>query len=127
MDIEFPPVPINESKEKKYEKLWSKIRDLIRSITKNLQDYDEDCIKTKFNSDGELPLNKTIEVSSRTIFVAIFLEILSTSFLRWTSVQNIKMESKNELKEINIKNRTCYYFSGDILSDKKSYKAYKNI
>ena len=30
-------VPTNESKEKikKYEELWSKIKDLIRSITKN--------------------------------------------------------------------------------------------
>ena len=36
-------VPFNESKEirKKYEELWSKIRDLIRSITKNLDDYNE--------------------------------------------------------------------------------------
>ena len=42
-------VPINESKEKikKYKELWSKIRDLIRSITKNpdhygLKDLDTD-------------------------------------------------------------------------------------
>ena len=36
-------VPTNESKEKikKYEELWSKIRDLIRSITKNSDDYEE--------------------------------------------------------------------------------------
>ena len=36
-------VAINESKEKikKYEELWSKIRDLIRSITKNSDDYNE--------------------------------------------------------------------------------------
>ena len=36
-------VLINESKEKirKYEELWIKIRDLIRSITKNYDDYDE--------------------------------------------------------------------------------------
>ena len=36
-------VPTNESKEKikKYEELWSKIRDLIRLITKNSDDYDE--------------------------------------------------------------------------------------
>ena len=35
-------VPTNESKEKnkKHEELWSKIRDLIRSITKNSDDYD---------------------------------------------------------------------------------------
>ena len=36
-------VPTNESKEiiKKYKELWSKIRNLIRSITKNSDDYDE--------------------------------------------------------------------------------------
>ena len=47
------------------------------------------------------------------------------------------MESKNELKEIDIKNRTCYYFddiitdrdtySVDILLDKKLYETYENI
>ena len=57
-------VPNNESKEKikKYEELWIKIRDLIRSITKNLDDYDEKYIKTKFDSDYELPLKKIIEI-----------------------------------------------------------------
>ena len=46
-------VPINENKEKikKYEELWSKIRDLIRLITKNSDDYDEKYTKIKFNSD----------------------------------------------------------------------------
>ena len=36
-------VPTNESKGKieKYEKLWSKIRELIRSIIKNSDDYGE--------------------------------------------------------------------------------------
>ena len=47
------------------------------------------------------------------------------------------MESKNELKEIDIKNRTCYYFkdiikdrdiySVDILLDEKWYETYENI
>ena len=47
------------------------------------------------------------------------------------------MESKDELKEIDIKNRTCYYFddimtdkdiySGDILLDKKSNNTYENL
>ena len=70
-------VPINESKEKikNCEELWSKIRDLIRSITKNSDDYDEKYMKIKFNSDDELPLNKTIEIPTITIVVrAIFLE-----------------------------------------------------
>ena len=44
------------------------------------------------------------------------------------------MESKDELKEIDIKKRTCYYFDDimrvtdidfdNILSDEKSYKTY---
>ena len=40
-------VPTNESKEKnkKYEEMWIKIRDLIRSITKNSDDYDKKYMK----------------------------------------------------------------------------------
>ena len=70
-------VPTNESKEiiKKYEELWSKIRDLIRSITKNSNDYDEKHMKIKFDSDNGLLLNKTIEIYNVTIVVrAIFYE-----------------------------------------------------
>ena len=41
------------------------------------------------------------------------------------------MQSKNELKEIHLKSRRCYYFDdnnpGNILLEKKSYKTYKNI
>ena len=61
-------IPSNESKEKikKYEELWIKIRDLIRSITKNSDDYDEKYINIKFNSDCELPLNKTVEIPTIT-------------------------------------------------------------
>ena len=42
-------VPTNENKEivKKYEELWSKIKDLIRTITKNFDDYDEKYTKIK--------------------------------------------------------------------------------
>ena len=68
-------VRINESKEKVkiYEELWSKIRDLTRSMTKITDDYDEKYMKTKLNSDEKLPLNKTIEILSKTIVVgAIF-------------------------------------------------------
>ena len=70
-------VPTNESKEKikKYEEMWIKIGDLIRSIIKNSDDYDEDYMKIKFSSDDELPLNKTIEIPSMIMVVrAIFLE-----------------------------------------------------
>ena len=64
-----------QRKIKKYEELWSKIRDLIRSMNKNSDDYDEKYMKIKFNSDDELPLNKTIEIPTMTIVVrAVFHE-----------------------------------------------------
>ena len=48
---------------------------MIRSITKNSDDYGEDYMKIKFNSDDELPLNKMIEVPTMTVvFRAVFHE-----------------------------------------------------
>ena len=43
------------------------MRDLIRPITKHLDDCYENCMKIKFNLDGELPLNKTVEILSMII------------------------------------------------------------
>ena len=55
------------------EQLWIKINDLIRSVTKQSDDYDEKYIKIKFYLDDELPLNKTIEIPVMIIVVtAIF-------------------------------------------------------
>ena len=42
---------------KNYKELCSKTRDLIRSATKTLADYDEEHMIIKFNLDGKLPLN----------------------------------------------------------------------
>ena len=70
-------VPTNESKDKikKDEELWIKIRDLIRTVTKESGDYNEKLIKTKLDSDDKLPLNKTIEILVMAIVVrAIFLQ-----------------------------------------------------
>ena len=70
-------VPTNDSKEiiKIFEELWSKIRDLIRSITKNSDDYDEKYMKIRFDSDDNLPVNETIEIHNATIVVrATFYE-----------------------------------------------------
>ena len=60
-----------KKKYEKYEELWIKIRDLIRSISKNSNDYKERYTKIKFNSDNELPLNKTIEIPTMTIVVRV--------------------------------------------------------
>ena len=53
----------------KNEQLWSKMRVLIRSVAKNSDKYDENYMKIKFNSNDELPLNKTIEIRSMIIVV----------------------------------------------------------
>ena len=71
-------VPTNETKEniKKYEELWSKIRDLIRSITKKSDGFDEKYMTIKFNSEDKLPLNKTIEISGMIIIAGLlFMKI----------------------------------------------------
>ena len=43
------PATGNKEKIKNYKELWIKTRDLIRSITKTLDDYDEKYIKIKFH------------------------------------------------------------------------------
>ena len=64
-----------KKKIKKYEELWIKTRNLIRSATKKSGDYDEKYMKMKFDSDDELPLNKTIKITVVVIVVrAIFYE-----------------------------------------------------
>ena len=70
-------VPTNKSKGqiKKYEEVWSKIKDLIRSITIKSDNYDEKNIKIKLYSDDELPLTKTMKIPCMVIVVGgIFLE-----------------------------------------------------
>ena len=52
--------------------MWIKIRDLFRSITKNVDHYDEKCVKIKFDSDDELPLNKTVKNPVMIIVVGEF-------------------------------------------------------
>ena len=55
--------------------MWIKIKDFIRPITNSSNDYDEKCIKVKFNPHDELPLNKTAEIPTITIVAtAILLE-----------------------------------------------------
>ena len=63
--------PTNKSKEivKIYGELWGKIRDIINSITKNSDDYDEKDMKIKFNWDDKLPLNETMEIHSMIVVV----------------------------------------------------------
>ena len=62
-------------KTKSYTELRDKIKDLIRSITNASGDYDEVCMKIKFNSDDNLPLNKILKLCNLTIVVrSVFQE-----------------------------------------------------
>ena len=47
-----------ESKDtlKRYEELWNKVRDLIRSLTYNSDNYEEKHVKINFNSGYHLPV-----------------------------------------------------------------------
>ena len=71
-------VRTNDSKEiiKFFEELWSKIIDLIRSITKNSDDYDEKYRKIRFDSDDDLPVNETIKIHNVTMLLEqLFMKI----------------------------------------------------
>ena len=63
-------VPTNEIREiiRSYAKMRIEIRDLIRWMTKNLDNYDKKYMKIKFNLDDELPLNKKIFTELFTIW-----------------------------------------------------------
>ena len=66
---------MSKEKIKKYKEAWIKISDLIRSVTRNSDDYDEKYMKIKFNSGEELLQNKTIEIPVMIIIVrAVFHE-----------------------------------------------------
>ena len=56
--------PTDQSKDilNKYKEMWiKKIRHVIRSIINSKDSYDKKYIKIKFNSDDDLPLNKTLK------------------------------------------------------------------
>ena len=47
---------------KRYGELLNKIRDLIRSKTHDLDNYDENYMKIKFNLNDDLPLKKKLQL-----------------------------------------------------------------
>ena len=59
----------NNKSKKIYEELWGKIRYLIRLITKDSDVYDKKYLKIKFDSDDELPLNKSVAIPGMIIVV----------------------------------------------------------
>ena len=65
----------NENKEllKNYDDVFNGIRDKIKEINKEC-DYEKDYIKIKFNSDDDLPLNKSLKFRLMTITIRHVIE-----------------------------------------------------
>ena len=66
----------NENKEliKKYNDVFNGIRDKIKKINSNECDYEKDYMKIKFNSDDDLPLNKSLKFTLMTITIRCVFE-----------------------------------------------------
>ena len=67
----------NKKVLEKYTKLWDKIKYHIQTINAdksgecNSIEYDKDCMRIKFNSDDDLPLNKILHmltIIARSVF-----------------------------------------------------------
>ena len=66
----------DESKEiiKKYNDVFNGIRDKIKEINSDESDYEKDHMKTKFNSDDDLPLKKPLKFHLMTITIRSVFE-----------------------------------------------------
>ena len=59
----------------KYVKVWSGIKDQIKKINNDsVVEYDKDYMKTKFDSDDNLPLNKVLKFRALTIIIRSVFE-----------------------------------------------------
>ena len=66
----------DENKEplKKYQDLWSEIKNKIEAVSSGECDYEKDYMKIKFNSDDDLPLNKPLKFHMVTISIRFVFE-----------------------------------------------------
>ena len=66
----------DENKEliKKFNDVWSGIKNKIEEVSGNKYDYKKDYMKIKFNSDDDLPLNKQLKFHAMTIIIRSLFE-----------------------------------------------------
>ena len=68
---------VNENKEllKKYADVWDGIKNKIKAINGGEENnYGKDCMKIKFNSDDDLPLNKPLKFHAMTTIIRSVFE-----------------------------------------------------
>ena len=64
----------------KYAKLWDGIKNSIEKVNNKLGEYGKDFMKIKFNSDDNLPLNKTLKLHNITIIIRSDFDIIHKLF-----------------------------------------------
>ena len=86
----------DENKEllKKYNGIFNGIRDKITEVSSNECDYEKDYMKIKFNSDDDLPINKSLKFRLMTITIRSVFEEDSKLYLQ--------VFSDDTLYELNI-------------------------
>ena len=70
----FDSTDKNKEVLKKYNNIFNGIRDKITEVNNNECDYEKDYMKTKFNSDDDLPINKSLEFHLMTITIRHVIE-----------------------------------------------------
>ena len=58
----------------KYTELWDGIKNSVEKVNNKLGEYGKDFMKIKFNSDDNLPLNKTLKLQNITINIRSVFE-----------------------------------------------------
>ena len=78
MDIDkylvFDSTYENKESLKKYNDAFNGIRDKIKEINNSECDYEKDYMKIKFNTDDDLPLNKSLKFLLMTITISHAIE-----------------------------------------------------
>ena len=71
----FDSVDANKKLLKKYNDIWNGIKNKIKEVSDGECHYEKDYMKIKFNSDDNLPLNKTLKFRLMTITIrSVFSE-----------------------------------------------------
>ena len=78
----------------KYTELWNGIKSLIEKVNNKPGEYGKDFMKIKFNSDDNLPLNKTLKIHNMTIVLDLFLKKMVNIINKFFSM-NIFMSYTN--------------------------------
>ena len=73
INIWFDSTDENKELRKKYD-VFNRIRDKIKKISSNDCDYEKDYMEIKFNSDDDLPLNKSLKFTLMTITIRCVFE-----------------------------------------------------